>query len=140
MENSKHDIDELLQLNGLSRTSARAAILTIILETDQWLTLQDILKQSGVGRITVYRALNILCEKGIVKKLVDFHNKVFFHFNYQHQLIPSKKSDKKESVYFRCTNCHRIILLEDAHVNIRLPEGFVKTGVNFFVSGYCSNC
>ncbi len=140
MEISKNDIVKLLRLNDMSKTSARISLIFLLIQANSWLSLQDISKQMKQSRTTIYRALNILCEKAIVKKLVDTDNKVFFHFNEQpHLLIPSA-IEKKELVYFRCINCNSIILLQNAYVDFKLPQGFIKTGDNFLVSGYCSHC
>jgi len=140
MEVSKNDIVKLLQSNDMSKTSARISLIFLLVQANSWLSLQDISKQMKQSRTTIYRALNILCEKAILKKLVDTDNKVFFHFNEQvHLSIPST-IEKKELVYFRCIYCDTINVLQHTHIDIKLPKGFIKTGTNFIISGYCANC
>jgi Fe2+ or Zn2+ uptake regulation protein len=69
MEISKNDIVKLLRLNSMSKTPSRVSLIFLLAKANSWLSLQDVSKQMKQSRTTIYRALNILCEKAIVKKI-----------------------------------------------------------------------
>ncbi|HVZ95934.1 MAG TPA: transcriptional repressor [Chitinophagaceae bacterium] len=140
MEKPDTYIAKLLQLHGLNATAPRISVISLLLREKRWFDLPEIQKHVNAGRITVYRILNVLLDKEIIRKIVDVHNKVFYCFNDQNPFFISTSSRKKEAIYFRCSNCNEIFVLKRSHIDIHLPKNFTKTGTNLFITGYCNHC
>ncbi len=130
----------LIQNSGLKNTRHRAAILELLELSKQPVTAEqlysEMLKQSiPVNLSTVYRTLEILCEKELVTKLtIEGEPKSLFEFNntlHRHHLI--------------CLGCKKIMTIEncplgDYEQKLAAGTDFTITGHKLDIYGYCPNC
>jgi Fur family ferric uptake transcriptional regulator len=134
-------IIKLLRRKAIPITEARVNITAIIYRSPKWLSLSDIVRKvnNTHDRVTIYRALCLLVNHGFVQKLVDIEKISYYFFN--HELTKNEKvQTATEHTYFKCITCGGITILPDIDTGIPLPEGFIKTGGNLVISGYCGNC
>lgn len=137
------DLREKLSEHGYKMTPQRKEILQIFIEHKGHMSAEDVYKilreqESEIGLATVYRALDLLSELGILVH-IDFGdgcaryelNTADPTVHHHHHLI--------------CLKCKKVIefeedLLDDLEANIAKKSDFqiVNHEVKFF--GYCSEC
>ncbi|MBR6712592.1 MAG: transcriptional repressor [Selenomonadaceae bacterium] len=139
------DLREKLSAGGYKMTPQRKEILKIFVEHSEWhhMSAEDVYsilreKDSEIGLATVYRALDLLSELGILMR-VDFGdgcaryelNTTDPKVHHHHHLI--------------CLKCKKVIefeedLLDELEADIAKKSGFqiLNHEVKFF--GYCSDC
>lgn len=139
------DLREKLSERGYKMTPQRKEILKIFVEHSDWhhMSAEDVYNilrenESEIGLATVYRALDLLSELGILVH-VDFGdgcaryelNTTDPKLHHHHHLI--------------CLNCKKVIefeedLLDDLEETIAEESGFqiINHEVKFF--GYCKDC
>ena len=122
---------------GLRMTNQRALILDIIrrghLDADE-VYRQAREKQPRLSLSTVYRTMRRLKELGLVDEL---------HFGEAHHHYEVKPS--AEHHHLVCLGCGKIIEFESGlsqkmKQEIARKKGFVVTGVEVQMTGYCSKC
>ena len=139
------DLRGKLSASGYKTTPQREEILKIFVEHSEWhhMSAEDVYsilreKDSEIGLATVYRALDLLSELGILVRM-DFGdgcaryelNTADPKVHHHHHLI--------------CLKCKKVIefeedLLDELEANIANKSGFqiLNHEVKFF--GYCSDC
>ena len=139
------DLRGKLSAGGYKTTPQREEILKIFVEHSEWhhMSAEDVYsilreKDSEIGLATVYRALDLLSELGILVRM-DFGdgcaryelNTADPKVHHHHHLI--------------CLKCKKVIefeedLLDELEANIANKSGFqiLNHEVKFF--GYCSDC
>ena len=139
------DLRGKLSAGGYKTTPQREEILKIFVEHSEWhhMSAEDVYnilrrKDSDIGLATVYRALDLLSELGILMRM-DFGdgcaryelNTTDPKVHHHHHLI--------------CLKCKKVIefeedLLDELEANIADKSGFqiLNHEVKFF--GYCSDC
>lgn len=137
------DLREKLSERGYKMTPQRKEILKIFVEKGGHMSAEDVYSvlrenDSEIGLATVYRALDLLSELGILVRL-DFGdgcaryelNTADPKLHHHHHLI--------------CLKCKKVIefeedLLDELEANIAKKSGFqiLNHEVKFF--GYCSDC
>ncbi len=129
----------ILQNFQLSQTNIRMEILNILNNSNMALSMNEIKLQltSNYDRVTLYRNLKVLTEKGIL-------HQVFFDRHDSKYVLPPKpgKSENgEEHLHFKCLMCKKVKCLTDQHPEpVNLPEGYEKIEVNFVVFGICQAC
>lgn len=139
MDSETEAILNVVVQNGYRRTSARLAIITALVECAGHVTADDLAdrvrKQAPhVGRMTVYRTLDLLCELGLVRPIYQgtgAAHYVLMAGGSHHHLI--------------CNRCHNVIEFENCTADElaqQLAERF-----NFHVyshllelHGLCEDC
>ena len=137
------DLREKLSERGYKMTPQRKEILKIFVEKGGHMSAEDVYSvlrenDSEIGLATVYRALDLLSELGILVRM-DFGdgcaryelNTADPKLHHHHHLI--------------CLKCKKVIefeedLLDELEANIAKKSGFqiLNHEVKFF--GYCSDC
>jgi Fur family transcriptional regulator, ferric uptake regulator len=127
-----------LQRQGLKQTPARIAVLSILQEQNRPMDVAEILelvRSEGIetNQATVYRILDIFCEKGMVNRF-EFHEGKF-----RYELAGA------DHHHLLCESCGRIEDLSDCNipdweVEITRKKGFLvkRHSLEFF--GLCQNC
>ncbi len=104
--------EKMLELHNLKKTGHRLMILTILKESDRFLSADDLYmkmkeEDENISLSTVYRILETFVLKSIVSAVnVEFSKKVLYelaHEAHGHRLI--------------CTNCHKVVYVEDCPVH-----------------------
>jgi len=83
---SNEAISELLQFHGISPTSQRVAIATILLDKRQHLSADQVLRQltdrgMAVSKATVYNTLGLFAERQLIRQVIVDPTKVFYDSN-----------------------------------------------------------
>lgn len=131
-------IEEILKDNNLKVTEARIAILQEILNINNPITAEELFiivnKKTKINLSTIYRNLNILNEKDIIKKVIEINGEVYFQYNsnkHEHHLI--------------CINCKELIPLEncplhDLEEQLSDKTGYEITSHSLEFRGLCPKC
>jgi Fur family ferric uptake transcriptional regulator len=134
------DIVDDLKRSGLKNTKCRAAILDILEQSDQPVAADRLFHQLNEKNImlsfsTVYRTLDALTDKKLVKKLtIAGEEKALFEYNrrgHRHYLI--------------CLGCRKNLAIE--HCPLKGYEEILKKETDYAISGhkldiygYCPDC
>ncbi|WP_346884949.1 Fur family transcriptional regulator [Clostridium sp. UBA4395] len=143
MNNDLIPIKKLLRKNGYKFTLGKRIILEVILKSDIHLNAKEIyekIKEKNIGLATIYRALKVFNELGIVKEInvngINYYEMKIF-------------SGKPLHIHFKCYKCNSIIDIDSQNLNFdylklnkRIEE---ESNVEIYDSdimfiGLCSKC
>jgi len=132
--------EKLLHEFRLSQTNIRTEILDILNDSKLALSMNEIKAQlkSNYNRVTLYRNLKVLTEKGIL-------HQIYIARQDSKYVLPGKTDETGETnlehLHFKCLICKEVKCLTDQHPEpVILPEGYEKIEVNFVVYGICRTC
>ena len=143
MNNDLMFLKKIMEKSGYRFTTGRRTILETILDSKTHLNVKEIyekVKEKHVGSATVYRALRIFNELGIVKK-INING-----ISYYEMEIFSKKP---LHMHFKCFNCNSIIDIDSESLNfeyLRLNKKVEAENdleiydLNIMFIGLCSKC
>ncbi|GAB4274376.1 MAG: Fur family transcriptional regulator [Candidatus Promineifilaceae bacterium] len=122
------ELVNILQEKGYRMTAARQIILEVLLAGGGHLTADELAAQvqareAGIGRMTVYRTLELLSELNIVRPVYQgtgAAHYVLLHDGHHHHLV--------------CSSCHKVIELADCGL-AELAEA-IGEQFGFFVEGH----
>lgn len=136
--------ETLLKGAGERPTAARLAVLDILLAAPTALTHTDIAgeaRKAGVelDRVTLYRVLDWLVEKGLAHKIAG-EDRVW-RFN----AMAGGAHDQPgahEHAHFQCSRCGRMYCLDDLRpvFAFTLPPGFRCDHAELTLRGICPDC
>lgn len=123
---------DILNKAGLKCTSQRIQIIEILKESCLPVTAEEIFKNtSRISLSTVYRALDLFCEKGITEKESIFNSSELYY----------RLKTNMHCHYAICLNCHKISRISECPVHeIHNIDGFTVTGHKLEIYGYCPEC
>ena len=131
-------IRELLQKRNLKATSTRLKLFTIMEDYGSAISHSDIQKKMNpIDRVTLYRTLETLKEKGIIHNAFQENNETYFAIcgrtceEHQHH---------HEHIHFKCLKCNTVSCKEvNKTFEIPLPNHEIyKVSIN--VEGLCDEC
>jgi Fur family ferric uptake transcriptional regulator len=131
-------IAQIIKGAGLKYTQGRAALLGVLMETLSPLTQEELslrLRDIGLNRVTIYRALESFLKAGLVHR-VDNGDRVW-KFAYC-----GCGSRKHCHPHFVCRSCGKVECL----VNVALPEipdmklGYCVEERELYLRGLCDRC
>ena len=134
-----HAIQTLRQV-GLKQTPLRIAILQELTTNMQALSQPDLenVFEGRENRVTIYRVLRDLEEKGVIHRVFDLNGTARFAI-CRNGCTAHVHND--EHVHFNCTACKNVFCLNDIVVAApSLPTGFTFQTVKLTVEGICKNC
>jgi Fur family transcriptional regulator, ferric uptake regulator len=132
---------QILQEAGYRLTGPRRAVVDAIQETDRSFTADELLQRltgndSGVGRATVFRTLDLLVQHGVLDRLHQPDG--------CHSYLLCGASDRHHH-HLICSDCGAVVEFEDCSVQPLLDELSLRT--NFQINGHwlevfgqCSMC
>lgn len=136
--------ETLLHGAGERSTPARLAVLDILLAAPRALTHAEIAatarkKGSALDRVTLYRVLDWLVEKGLAHKIAG-EDRVW-RFN----ALPGEARDQvgaHEHAHFQCRRCGRLYCLDGLRpaFAFTLPPGFRCDHAELTLRGTCPDC
>lgn len=129
----------LLEARGYRLTAARRAILDTLVESGGHLTADELTdrvrrRAAGVGRMTVYRTLDLLCDLGLLRPVYQgtgAAHYILMQDGHHHHLV--------------CSGCSRVIefdecALGDLPARIARRFGFRVEGHLLELYGVCADC
>jgi Fur family ferric uptake transcriptional regulator len=130
--------EEMIRSRGERVTRGRVQILATLLSQRRAVTHQEIEERlrdkHRFDRVTLYRVLEWLNEKGFVHKVVSEDRTWRFLANTRERPL--------QHAHFECLGCTRVICLEDfeAVYHHPLPVGYRSREVELTVKGLCDEC
>lgn len=126
---------KLLQKQQARLTSARIAVLDVLLASPRALTHQEIAEQTegGLDRVTLYRTLDWLVEQGFAHR-IEGKDRVW-RFN-------AAARENNAHAHFHCQSCGQVFCLEQVMpaVAVSLPAGFQLEHAELSLHGLCPEC
>ena len=135
----KSHLASALEERGYRLTAARAAILDALTDSGGHLTADDLTemvrrRRTGIGRMTVYRTLDLLCDLGLLRPVYQgtgAAHYIILEDGHHHHLI--------------CSGCGRVIefdqcALETLHDEIDRRFSFRVDGHLLELYGQCDAC
>lgn len=132
---------DILNGMGLDSTPNRLRVLEVIGGNPSPMGAQEIFetlsRTTRINRVTVYRILDLLAEKGLVIPLSGLGRGLVYG------LAPSENHPSHP--YFQCRSCGALQCMQPASLNLDIREvqrtfpGEI-TGIDIRVNGICGNC
>ena len=134
------DVVERMKLANIKKTKQRLAILNVMQQAQQPLTVEQIYNALQQDEIdldlsTIYRFLDLLTSKNLIIKIS----------NIQEERNLYEINDGFHRHYLSCLGCNKIIAvkhcpLEDYEKSLAQETGFTIVTHNLSVYGYCQEC
>ena len=131
--------EDLLKERGIRPTELRKEALRILFGAGRPLSWKDTFTRftgKRVNKVSLYRTLSLLEEKGLVHKILGTDGA----WHYCAHLVDGKKCPGNHP-HFLCLACGRMICLSDqALPTVQVPEGCVVEGKQLLAYGHCPSC
>ncbi len=133
-----NQIKNLLQSRNLKATSTRLSLLKEMAKNDSAMNYSAIQKAlSPIDRVTLYRTLQSLKEKGIIHKAFQDGSEVYFAICGN---SCEENNHHHEHVHFKCINCDTISCEKlDKIIDVSLL-GFIINKIAINLEGVCNRC
>lgn len=143
MKDDLVSFQKLLEKNGYKFTMGKRIVLKTILDSKTHLNVKEIydkIKQHNIGIATVYRALKVFNELGIVKE-ININGTSYYEMK-----IFSKKP---LHIHFKCLKCNSIIDIDSQSINfdylklnkrVEAENNLEIYDSNIILVGLCSRC
>lgn len=129
-----------LRAAGLKITRGRRLVWQALLRAERPLSHADLERQldhngdGGLDRVTLYRILDALVAAGLAGKAAD-------RWNISRYAARTPDRPHADHLHFRCTACGGTFCLKMPLPSPPpLPRGFLLTGAEYDLSGYCPGC
>lgn len=135
-----HNVMETLQRAGIAATTQRQAVLKILHNADQPLSINTIREQletkTRINKVTVYRIMSLFKEKGIVRDISAAGGAVFFEM---------ATSDHPVHPHFSCKNCGTLSCLtpltfSQARRFLAILDNVNAEHIEINLAGLCKDC
>jgi len=129
--------EELLREKGLSRTAPRIALLEALIGAAAPLAVNDLVAEGlKMDRVTIYRTLNTLREKRLVREIPTASGTNYYEIACRHNPFHP---------HFYCTSCRSMTCLpplsmESVNRWITVPEAFSFKNLVISLTGLCERC
>lgn len=130
------NIDQILKQNHLSLTRQRKEILSILTNSLEALSEQQIKDKldKNCDRVTIFRNLKTMHEKGLIHKIISDNSA-------RYVFIRESTEKSTDHIHFQCMNCMRVTCLTQLPIaDLTLPAGYSISEFNFLVRGICKEC
>ncbi|OHB55667.1 MAG: hypothetical protein A2Y07_08970 [Planctomycetes bacterium GWF2_50_10] len=132
------DPQQIIKSARLRTTPGRLAIIGVLLKSPSPLTQEQIaakLGNSGLNKVTIYRALESFLESGIIHRA--FLKQRSWYYELAHNCSHSQCHP-----HFTCTACGRTLCLKTATVPMtsNLPPGYRVQRQKVELEGLCPDC
>ncbi|PKN10698.1 MAG: hypothetical protein CVU72_00305 [Deltaproteobacteria bacterium HGW-Deltaproteobacteria-7] len=139
-KNINHHVMETLQRAGIAATTQRLAVLKILQDADQPLSINVIREKletkTRINKVTVYRIMSLFKEKGIVRDVSAAGGAVFFEM---------ATSDYPLHPHFSCKNCGTLSCLTPLTFSqvrrfLAILDNVNAEHVEINLAGFCKDC
>lgn len=130
--------EQLIQNAGLRPSLIRIAVLGVLLGADDALSHAEIMEHlqpvGAFDRVTVYRVLDWLVEKGLAHKVAGAGRVWRFQVT-RHETMHCH-------AHFLCNRCGKIFCLPDVQPALpkQIPANFCAESIELNITGICSDC
>ncbi len=140
MQSEKDIFREYLRASGIRYSRQREQVLDVFLEVEDHLTVDQLLshvkrKYPRIGRVTVYRAMKVICDAGLAEEvdLGDGVKRYEHRYNHEHH------------DHLICKRCGRVEELTDPEMERLQDElmrrfGFKPISHRLQLFGICPQC
>lgn len=134
----KQQAEEMILATGDRATQGRISVLAALLAEPQAVAHQALEAQLSqndkLDRVTVYRVLDWLGEKGLVHKIMSGDRVARFRATSEKNL--------HQHAHFQCNRCSTVTCLDQfrASYKLPLPAGYLSQEVELTVRGLCAQC
>ena len=128
----------MVRETGERLTRPRVEVLAVLLAAERALTHHEVESRInaslGIDRVTVYRVLDWLSEKGLAHKIAGEDR--LWRYN------AAEHSHSRAHAHFQCDRCGTVICLDEQEdaLRVRVPRGFVSREIALTVKGHCATC
>lgn len=131
-------LKDLLAGRALKATPGRLELLSLIEQYNSAMPFSQIqARLKKVDRVTLYRTIQSLLDKGIIHKAMTDDKETFYALC---GTTCSSHDHVHNHVHFKCNNCERISCEKlENEVTISLPD-FVIASTQIHLTGICRNC
>ncbi len=131
--------DNLLKITNTVKTEARETILHAVLDSERPMSANELhlmVKNRGIDLATVYRAMKLFTEKGLVRPVHADSGLTFYEKSCEHN---------PPHAHFICENCGGIECLkpygfDESAFFIKLGQQKEVSSVELILKGRCSSC
>lgn len=128
--------EDMIRKEGGRATESRVRILALLLAEEQAITHREIEERlpGQPDRVTLYRVLQWLTDRGLIHKISSDDRVWRFHVNHE--------AYSHQHAHFKCTKCAKVVCLEDLPPNrhLALPVGYQFQTIELTVKGLCAQC
>jgi len=138
MQENYEYIKELLRKKNLKATSSRVQLLSQMYNLESAIPYSSIQKiMSAHDRVTIYRTLETLSDKGVIHKAYQDENDIYY-------AVCGSKCDhiqhRHNHIHFKCISCGKVTCnSHGSEIKINLPNHQVLD-ISIHVKGVCSVC
>ena len=134
----KESIKELLNERKLKATNSRVSLLHNILKYGSAMPYSAIQKAlKSTDRVTLYRTLQTLSDKGIIHKAANIDNEDYYAI-CDHSCTTD--DHLHNHIHFKCDDCHTITCENiEQEIYVSIPN-FKINSVSINVNGKCKDC
>jgi Fur family ferric uptake transcriptional regulator len=134
----------MIAVLGVRSTPARVDVLAVLLAAGEALSHHDVeerlRRRHAVDRVTLYRVLEWLVERGLAHKLAG-DDRVWRFSASAHGGGQAGATGEHAHAHFRCVDCGKIVCLAAAGVPaLAVPAGYRSDEVEVTVKGHCDRC
>ena len=128
----------ILKNRSLKATPTRISLINLIHAYKTAMPFSKVQQQMvDTDRVTMYRTLNALLEKGIIHKAFSSQEDTYYALCGE---TCSSHSHLHDHIHFKCTACNAVTCQHlDNDIAISLP-GFDIKGLSINAEGICPNC
>lgn len=135
MSSAHDDALRRIEAHAAQATPVRVQVLALLLAQEGAHAHQDLMaaasaRQQPLDKVTLYRTLDWLVEKGFVH-VITGRDRVRRYSASRHA---------HTHAHFECERCHRLYCLPDPLVSPKAPPGFATRSVDVTLVGVCADC
>jgi len=130
--------ENMVRETGERLTRPRVEVLAVLLAAERALSHHEVESRInaslGIDRVTVYRVLDWLSEKGLAHKIAGEDR--LWRYN------AAEHAHSQSHAHFQCERCGMVICLDEQEdaLRVRVPRGFVSREIALTVKGFCATC
>ncbi|MDO4934098.1 MAG: transcriptional repressor [Prevotella sp.] len=132
---------ELLTAHCIRPTVNRILTVKALGTADRPMSLSELeYKILTVDKSGIFRALTLFREHRLVHVIDSGGDGVRYELCLSHSHGEDGHDDDVHA-HFYCERCHRTFCIDNVPIpEVPLPEGYIRTSVNYVLKGYCPEC
>ncbi|MBL6871273.1 MAG: transcriptional repressor [Flavobacteriales bacterium] len=132
------NLSDLLKKRGLKATVNRVNLLEKMQKHGSAMGYSSIQNEmKPIDRVTLYRILESLKEKGVIHKAFQENNETYYAIC---GTTCNTKTHSHEHIHFKCSNCNSVTCVEQVKsINIKIPNYEIHD-FSINATGLCFNC